>query len=641
MGGIDLSKPVTNDVLVGDKRNNSVGLWNPDDQVQATNSSGNNGGDSSLTYVPFLPNISSTGISAQVAYDLLAQNVVAKSQDLVKKIREAQKAGNLALAKDLMEQLRTQVNAASLKVFGRIDSGTAVGPDGVNKFYALRGLKGGVSYDSGNVSVYKQDQGGIWDVIGDEMIFRANLNVNVDYDGVFGRTMVSWPTNSISLGVRNPLTFGDKGSKFSLIKQINYTFADYGNLASAGSPLTHNPMGKLDILFDAGKSDNPVNISAYLKNNFKHDDSMPDNVLGINICDKTWNINAEAYNSPRSLLNYGDKIDGNLYLSCVLPEIKGDKGDYVAFILTGGSSQILTYFRQGYDHPPIYLGASITGTWGGFDIVGNLWGVLEGHKVGKGEYDPRVYTPTDGLATWNNISYKVSGGAYQNAKSVDLVMTKDIPNYTGNPVVNIKADDLSYQTRQFTATGTGNGAVTGWTPSDNLPDGCVVIKDIIIKDKAHNRTYMVDINKNIVPMTGNTPADLTSLGMKQYNMTIQNNLLTQLQANGISDGECFFDVHADYGADTTKFDQNALVQLNDDNTVLFDPGASVMDVFNNEVYWTAQIFNGINWPAHNGAADHYQWFPYDPNQAYDMVLNPILAGQKSVAPIHLKISAQY
>ena len=49
MGGIDLSKPVTNDILVGDKRNNSVGLWNPDDQVQATNSTGNNGGDSSLT----------------------------------------------------------------------------------------------------------------------------------------------------------------------------------------------------------------------------------------------------------------------------------------------------------------------------------------------------------------------------------------------------------------------------------------------------------------------------------------------------------------------------------------------------------------------------------------------------------------
>ena len=224
----------------------------------------------------------------------------------------------------------------------------------------------------------------------------------------------------------------------------------------------------------------------------------------------------------------------------------------------------------------------------------------------------------------------MSGGAYQNAKSVDLVMTKDIPNYTGNPVVNITADNLTYQTRQFTAVGTGDGAVTGWTPGDNLPNGSVFIKDIIIKDKAHNRTYMVDASQNIVPMTGNAPADLTSLGMTSYSKTIPNSLLTQLNAKGVSDGECFFDVHVDYGADTSKFDQNALTQLNDDNTVLFDPSASVMDVYDNEVYF----------PGHNVAFDHYSWFPYDPTQP-NSVLNPILVGLKSVAKIHLKINAQY
>ena len=329
--------------------------------------------------MPFLPNITSTGISAQVAYDLLAQNVVDKSQDLVKKIREAQKAGNLQLAKDLMQQLYSQINAASLKVFGTYESGTAVDKDGVNKFYAFKGVKLGASFDSGSVSLYKQDQGGIWDVLGDEMVFRMALNPRFYYDNVNSRSTLSWSTSSLSLGLLHPLTFGDKDSRFSFIKQLNYTLADYGSLSSAG--ISHNTMGKLDILFDPGKSDNPVNISAYLKTNFKHDDSAPDNVVGVNFCDKTWNINLEAYNSPLSLGNYGDKVDGNAYISATLPEIKNkDNGDYIAFILTAGSSQILTYFRQGYDHPPIYLGASITGTWGGFDIAGNLSAVFRGQK---------------------------------------------------------------------------------------------------------------------------------------------------------------------------------------------------------------------------------------------------------------------
>jgi len=98
-----------------------------------------------------------------------------------------------------------------------------------------------------------------------------------------------------------------------------------------------------------------------------------------------------------------------------------------------------------------------------------------------------------------------------------------------------------------------------------------------------------------------------------------------------SDGILYYDVIVEYGADTTKIDNNALIIYNADGTVRFNPADSVMEVYSNHV----------RWPGYNyGDLGRIEVDQYDPTQPHGLA-NVYFVGTKKLAPINLEVTAVY
>jgi len=523
----------------------------------------------------------------------------------------------------------------------------------------------GGSVDTGRFS--------IWDFasfIGRGLEGRSTVNLRAGYDEKVWRVDITTSTASITL--KNP-----GGAKFisrlsgTLASNVSWHGGDLYNIwTSYGSAPNSNlwirgeaVSGTLPFTVLGG----PANVTLSVKRALNDKQQS----VGVKSSKEAWRIGlsgnvesvngttlVEFYNVPSFTPGYlySRRTDFDLFLGGdVWRSSDPNTGDNVTVNLGMGSSQVMRWIDEGYYFPvsrylgggqihwgPIMLAATITARYKKWNIFGHFEGIIKPRKKENGgvkethSWTPGATTPT----TWPGISVPASTGADYVTKTATYIIPTQ-SDIDGNVAFEIHANAVKYMERTIAE---GSYAPTGWNTTDEVPGGSGVlyIKSMVFRDTVHDQVFVLNRSGNVewaasgVGSPVSAP-DLTGAGFYLGGTGIRKVLPDAMRA-GRKSG---YSVDVEYGLRTSSdaIDKEALIQLNPDKTVFWDPDWDLGTSWAH-CAWKAknnwQLWPAHNWPNPGTYRNTQPWETTSPNIVMDLMhLNKYVVSLKKLAPINI------
>lgn len=602
----------------------NTGLWNPN--LRGRDSEG------SFGIMPSITNVTTSGFTYGVNYDLWALIVR----------RNADQAGT------------------GIKLEGSIEGRAAYGYNKNNKRILewTKDANASLRFDSGKIGIFNFGRG-VSGWTGDRVEVRAAFTGEIGNSNDV--TRLGLPIASFSMGLSKPLeklfTWRVFGCDVNPMKSLNYTIAYSANrpfgahngarvLDSTANTYGYMANSNLWGKVEAVGTSFGVDHSFYYKHKLNSHQYRPFvNLadgreerwrLGASLSVASWTLMGEGYDAASAYRGdrYGGKWDYDVYLGGRLKRWQG-KGTHANESLDlnigVGSTEIGTYLRKGFNHPPIKVQIDISGIVGRLRVFGNFNATIKGKKTRKGVYEDFERKTMSATAHWDGISAYENGGPFQASKIVTVTSEHPIAFYSGKPSVKIGGGNLQYETRNLIPGQRGTDAVGNWQSGSYITREALFIKRVKLIDKAHGISYGLNANGKFVPLTGDHPTTAPDLTEAKYFLGQDHNFNLPAEMYN-TDGIIFYDMIVEYGADTGKITQKeAMIIYNEDGTERSNPNDDLQHVYDYHVRWPGYYDTDM---------DRQEVDPYDLTQPYGPS-NMYYLGLVRLAPVALNVSENF